>query len=364
MSNSLYGQIPEFYGDGDDWNVYYERLEQFFTVNDIPQDKRSAFLISVIGSYTYKTLRDLCHPTLPKDKSFEELCELLHRQFSPQVSIFRERAKFYNAKQESFENISTWYAKVKKLSVDCKFGSNLAMVLLDKFITGLRSGSILDRLCEENETITLQQALDIAINKESALAVELPPPINERCFECCVPPPQEDEEVLQIPEDIPSRPPSSVASDSGFKELQISRCPPMRESIFQRQHELEAPALGGVVNDAPILCRRKSKALLGKPIGSPMSEMPSRPPIPDMGFGVAPPMAMAMASAPMPSLDAVPMLCAKPIMRKTMMGPPKDVEDNVKIEPLINDDITVEKKKKNRRGCRGGRKNKKRTESE
>lgn len=169
MNNQLYGQIPEFYGTGDDWNVYYERLEQFFEVNNIPDEKRGAFLISVIGSNSYKTLRDLCHPTLPKDKPFAELCDLLRRQFSPQISIFRERAKFYNSKQENHENVTLWYGRVKKLSVDCRFGDHLENVLLDKFITGLKPGAVMDRLCEENETLTLQQAVDIAINKECAL---------------------------------------------------------------------------------------------------------------------------------------------------------------------------------------------------
>lgn len=169
MAQQMYGQIPEFYGDGDDWNVYYERLEQFFEVNSIPDEKRSAFLISVIGSNSYKTLRDLCHPTLPKDKPFEELCDLLRRQFSPQISIFRERAKFYNAHQQQGENVTSWYGRIKRLSVDCRFGDHLEQVLLDKFITGLRPGQVLDRLCEENETVNLQQAVDIAINKECAL---------------------------------------------------------------------------------------------------------------------------------------------------------------------------------------------------
>lgn len=364
MTNSLYGQIPEFYGDGDDWNVYYERLEQFFTVNDIPENKRSAFLISVIGSYTYKTLRDLCHPVLPKDKTFNELCELLRRQFSPQISIFRERSKFYNARQESFENISAWYVKVKKLSVDCRFGANLEMVLLDKFITGLKPGPILDRLCEENEAISLKDAHDIAVNKESALAVELPPnPIDASCYECCVPPPPlpvNEEVVHDDQEEVPSRPPSSAAGDSGFKEPRIAICPPKRDTIFQRQQEIEA---GGAPRDAPTLLRRTSKALLGKPIGSPMAEMPPRAPELDMICNkTAPHMAMAMACPPMPMLDSEQMI--RPMMRKTMVQRPKEVEEEVIIEPTVNDDVTEEKKKKSRRGCRGGRKNRRRTDTE
>ncbi|XP_058830889.1 uncharacterized protein LOC131689662 [Topomyia yanbarensis] len=169
MSRSqMIGTISEFNSTFDDWDVYYERLEQYFEVNEVPDVKRSAFLISVIGANAYKSLRDLCHPVAPKDKPFLDLCELLRKQFSPQVSIFRERAKFYNARQETYENVTQWYGKLKRLSVDCKFGDSLQSILLDKFITGLRPGQVLDRLCEENETLKLEQGLDIAVNKECA----------------------------------------------------------------------------------------------------------------------------------------------------------------------------------------------------
>lgn len=167
--NQMIGSIPEFNGSVDDWNVYQERLEQFFEVNDIAAQKQVALLISVIGADSYKTLRDLCHPVLPKNKTFEELCNLLRKQYSPQVAVFRERTNFYNARQEGYENVTQWFGRLKKLSVDCKFGENLESILVDKFVTGLRTGQILDRLCEENESLTLEQALELAVNKECAL---------------------------------------------------------------------------------------------------------------------------------------------------------------------------------------------------
>lgn len=169
MAQQLVGSIPNFNQYCDNWDTYAEILEQFFIVNNIEDEKKSAFLISCIGAETYKTLRDLCHPFLPKDKSFDELAGLLKKQFSPQIAIFRERTNFYEAKQLPGENVITYYGRLKKLSVDCKFGEFLEAVLLDKFITGLRPGQVLDRLCEENETLTLQQAVDIAMNKECAL---------------------------------------------------------------------------------------------------------------------------------------------------------------------------------------------------
>lgn len=167
--SSLIGNIPEFKSDKDDWSVYSERLEQFFEINDIAEEKRNAFLISSVGADTYKTIRDLCHPTLPKDKTFDELCDLMKKQFTTQVAIYRERNKFYHARQHPTETVTNWFARVKKLSIDCRFGGDLESILLDRFISGLKPSSILDRLCEEDETLKLEDAIAIATNRESSL---------------------------------------------------------------------------------------------------------------------------------------------------------------------------------------------------
>lgn len=163
------GELPHFYGDGYDWNVFTERLEQFFEINDVVEEKKKAILITCIGDQVYKTLRDVCHPALPKEKSFDELCELLNKQFVVKTSVFRERCNFYTAKQQKKETVSAWFARIKSLSIDCKFGERFDDILLDRFISGLKPSPVLDRLCEENEeTLTLQQAFDIAVTKESA----------------------------------------------------------------------------------------------------------------------------------------------------------------------------------------------------
>lgn len=166
---TFFGELPHFYGDFGDWNVFSERLEQFFEINDVPDEKKRAILITCIGDDVYKTLRDVCHPALPKEKTFDELCELLNKQFVKKTSVFRERCNFYNAKQQANETISAWFARVKSLSIDCKFGERFDGILLDRFISGLKPSPVLDRLCEEDEdTLTIQQALDIAVTKESS----------------------------------------------------------------------------------------------------------------------------------------------------------------------------------------------------
>lgn len=168
---ALIGELPRYYNDGfSDWNVFCERLEQFFEINDVAEEKKKAILITSIDDNVYKTLRDVCHPALPKEKTFEELCALLTKQFVKKTSVFRERCQFYTAKQNASESVSGWFARIKSLSVDCKFGERFDEVLLDRFISGLRPSPILDRLCEEEEdSLTVQKALEIAVNKESTV---------------------------------------------------------------------------------------------------------------------------------------------------------------------------------------------------
>ncbi|KYN21192.1 Uncharacterized protein K02A2.6 [Trachymyrmex cornetzi] len=66
--------------------------------------------------------------------------------------------------QTQDEPIAKYYACLKSLAALCNFGSDLNNVLRDRFVSGLSSGKILDRLCEEAETKT------IALKKETALS--------------------------------------------------------------------------------------------------------------------------------------------------------------------------------------------------
>lgn len=166
---ALHGVLPKF-EQNEDWELYSEQLQQYFVANDITEQKKKvAILLTVISPAVYKTLRDLCHPEAPQAKSFEDLNRLLKDHFKHHEAVFRERIKFYRATQASGEKIADWYARVKSLSVSCKFGNVLEAILRDKFVTGLSDARILKRVCEENETKSLKEMFDIAIKREAVL---------------------------------------------------------------------------------------------------------------------------------------------------------------------------------------------------
>ncbi|XP_072398343.1 uncharacterized protein [Diabrotica undecimpunctata] len=147
------GSMAEF-RLGDDWTTWEERLEQYFCANYVEEDKKVSVLLTLIGEQAYKTLRDICDPVKPKHKTYVELCTILRKQFTKRISVFKE-------------TIRQWYARLKSKASECKFGNILSSVLKDKFITGLKKGPILDRLCEEEHTLSFEALVEIALKKEA-----------------------------------------------------------------------------------------------------------------------------------------------------------------------------------------------------
>ena len=66
--------METFESSVESWPAYYERLEQYFLANDVPDVKQVPALLSLIGGKTYSLLRDLCAPAKPK--TFAQLTEI------------------------------------------------------------------------------------------------------------------------------------------------------------------------------------------------------------------------------------------------------------------------------------------------
>ncbi|XP_023248186.1 uncharacterized protein K02A2.6-like [Copidosoma floridanum] len=160
----------ECFNPAMDWNIYCERLEQYFHANGVSAESRVSVLITTIGLEVYKTLRDLCHPVLPQNKAYAELCDIMKKHFSSQISVFHERKRFYQLRQEPFESVSQWYARVKKGAVNCEFENELEGRIKDIFVAGMKEGKIIDRIMEESHQASLRQLLEMALRKEASLA--------------------------------------------------------------------------------------------------------------------------------------------------------------------------------------------------
>lgn len=160
----------EFDPATNDWDIYKDKLESIFELTSVTDDKvKVNSLIKLLGEDTLKLLMELCSPKKVKENSYKELCTMLEGHLSVAVNPFIERKLFYKANMMDDESVAEWYARVKKLAVNCQFGAGLESKLLDKFMTGAVD-KIFDRLSEEKVSdLTLKKAYDIAIKIELKL---------------------------------------------------------------------------------------------------------------------------------------------------------------------------------------------------
>ena len=158
MSHSLkaqFGILEPF--DGVDFTDYSKRLNSYFVANDIGQvtadasdtakrevDKRKvAVTISLIGKQTYSTLKDLCLPNLPAEKTYDQLTEILKGYYKPKVLEVNvaESYRFHHTLQSENETVTEYANKLKRLAVNCNFGTYLTRALRDQFVGGCEKSS-------------------------------------------------------------------------------------------------------------------------------------------------------------------------------------------------------------------------------
>ena len=80
---SVYGKIDTYEFDSE-WDEYIERLEHFFTANEITdKDKIKSILLTVCCQKIYGFIRNLTSPQKPSDKSYDELKALIAQHLKP-----------------------------------------------------------------------------------------------------------------------------------------------------------------------------------------------------------------------------------------------------------------------------------------
>ena len=167
MATRTFGQIAEFRPEAETITAYLERTKLFFTANDVPEQKQVSVLLSVIGRKTYALLRSLLAPTLPQDKPYSALVEILTRHFDPKPLVIAERFHFHRQNQAPDEMVAEYIAELRRLSTHCEFGDYLDPALRDRLVCGLHNESVQRRLLAEAD-LTLKRARDIAQEMEAA----------------------------------------------------------------------------------------------------------------------------------------------------------------------------------------------------
>ena len=117
MATAVYGRMQPFVNDTESISAYLERLHLYFEANSIAAEKKVSVLLTVIGAENYTLLRGLVSPTLPKDKTFDELEAVLKAHFEPKALVIAERFRFYRRDQGAEESIANFVAPLRKFAL-------------------------------------------------------------------------------------------------------------------------------------------------------------------------------------------------------------------------------------------------------
>ena len=164
---AAFGELKHFEPEVEKISSYLERVDLYFTANQIADERKVAVFLSVIGAKTYSLVRDLVSPASPKDKSLEHLADILKKHFEPKPLIIAERFTFHRRNQSTSESILEYVAELRRLATHCEFGEYRDQALRDRLVCGLRSESIQKRLLSEAD-LTLARAVEISQGMEAA----------------------------------------------------------------------------------------------------------------------------------------------------------------------------------------------------
>lgn len=169
------GDVPSYDYDCDEWENFVEKFETYLKINDIETDaKKRAILILAIDDHTYEIVRNLCYPGSPKDRTYNDLFNMINDQFivAASTSVFQQRYQFYRASQQDGETILKWFDRIRKLSTNCRFGDQFSSVIFDRFLSGICVPEIVDRLTQQFGELKLHQLIDLTLRFEQEMQQE------------------------------------------------------------------------------------------------------------------------------------------------------------------------------------------------
>jgi len=124
-------------------------------------DRRQAVLLTVCGKTTYALIKDLVAPNKPKDKTFDELIEIVSRHYKPKPGKIVSRYKFSTNGRKEGQSVSEFVADLRRLAEHCEFGATLDEMLRDVFVIGINKETILRKLLVVPD-LDLTKAVSIA----------------------------------------------------------------------------------------------------------------------------------------------------------------------------------------------------------
>ena len=163
-----HGSVPEFHPSNEDWISYTERVQHYFTANDVTvEEKKRSILLSNCGATTYKLIRSLVDADRLNRTSYKDLVKLVQEYYAPAPSVIVQRFKFNTRVRSMGESVAAYVASLRQLAEHCGYGESLHEMLRDRLVCGVNHDGIQRKLLAE-KNLTYDKAYELAVAVEAA----------------------------------------------------------------------------------------------------------------------------------------------------------------------------------------------------
>ncbi|XP_063534987.1 uncharacterized protein LOC134744969 [Cydia strobilella] len=153
--------------NGDNWEVFEQQLESLILLNDVPEEKKVALLITKITSNVFETLQILCKTKKPITLTYKELCDTLTEKYKHTKTPLLDRAEFRRRNQLPTESVDDYVLNLRKLSRKCQFKDEEDQIK-EKLVDGVYSKLIKFELMKQSAEAKLEDLIKLAKTVESA----------------------------------------------------------------------------------------------------------------------------------------------------------------------------------------------------
>lgn len=152
---------------GTSFADWFERIELFFSVNNVQPDMKRGYFVTLGGPVIFSELKLLFPTTSVQEIPYEEMTSKLKSRLDKTESDLIQRLKFNNRVQQPDETVEDFILSVKLQEEFCTFGTFKNTAVRDRILAGLRDNSLRQRLLTE-ENLTLESAEKIIATWELA----------------------------------------------------------------------------------------------------------------------------------------------------------------------------------------------------
>ena len=124
---ATHGSLSKFADSQENWMTYVERLEQYYTANDIAADAKERheqyFCHHVVQQRT--NLCNLLAPKKPAEAEYKDIVQALTTHYNPNPSQIAKCFKFNSRVRHHGESIAAFVTDLRRLTEHCGYGVQL-----------------------------------------------------------------------------------------------------------------------------------------------------------------------------------------------------------------------------------------------